>query len=172
MHLRRAILAVLGAILLAPGIHPQDSATIPAQETPGTRSFYFGHPVDRPEALSGVWEAPDGQGGAVGIHLNLMTTVSDDVDPHGWTPLSWQHLNFGAFQRRGSEIASGDEGFFADDPRGGSVTLENGHLQLHYISTGENTPSVDLDLVHQSGDCWCVDPADLPRTHPKCQPSR
>ena len=47
------------------GIHPQDSVTTPGEEIPGTRSFYFGHLVDRPEALSGVWEAPDGQGGAV-----------------------------------------------------------------------------------------------------------
>jgi hypothetical protein len=60
---------------------------------------------DRPEALSGVWEAPDGQGGAVGIHLNPTTIVSDDVDPPAWTPQSWQNLNFGVFQRRGSALA-------------------------------------------------------------------
>jgi hypothetical protein len=154
MRLRRAIFAVLGAILLAPGIHPQDSVTTPGEEIPGTRSFYFGQLVDRPEALSGVWEAPDGQGGAVGIHLNLMTIVSDDVDPPAWTPQSWQNLNFGVFQRRGSEIAFGEEGYFADDPRGGPVALENGHLQLHFISAMGDISSVDLDLVHQAGDCW------------------
>jgi hypothetical protein len=91
----------------SPGIHPQDSVTTPGEEIPGTRSSYFGHLVDRPEALSSVWEAPDGQGGAVGIHLNLMTIVSDDVDPAARTPQSWQNLNFGVFQRRGSEIAFG-----------------------------------------------------------------
>jgi hypothetical protein len=36
MHLRRAIFAVLGAILLAPGIHPQDSVTTPGEEIPTT----------------------------------------------------------------------------------------------------------------------------------------
>ena len=41
MHLRRAIFAVLGAILLAPGIHPQDSITTPGERIPGTRSFYL-----------------------------------------------------------------------------------------------------------------------------------
>jgi hypothetical protein len=116
MHLRGAIFVVLGAILLAPGIHPQDSVTTPGEELPGTRSFYFGHLVDRPEALSGVWEAPDGQGGVVGIHLNLMTIVSDDVDPPAWTPQSWQNLNFGVFQRRGSENAFGEEGYFCRRP--------------------------------------------------------
>ena len=59
MHLQRAMFAVLGAILLAPGIHPQDSVTTPGEEIPGTRSIYFGHLVDRPEALSGVWEATE-----------------------------------------------------------------------------------------------------------------
>jgi hypothetical protein len=154
MHLRRAILAVFGAILLVPSIHPQDSVTTQGEEIPGTRSFYFGHLVDRPEAISGVWEAPDGRGGAVGIHLDLSTIVSDDLDPPAWTPQSWQHLNFGVFQRRGSEIAFGEEGYFADDPRSGSVTLEADHLQLHFISAREDTPSVDLDLFRQAGDCW------------------
>jgi hypothetical protein len=154
MHLRQAIFAVLGAMLLAPGIHAQDSVTTLGEEIPGTRSFYFGNLVDRPEDLSGVWEAPDGQGGAVGIHLNLLTTVSDDVDPPAWTPQSWQHLNFGVFHRRGSEIAFGEEGYFADDPRGGPVSLENGRLQLHFVSAWQNTPSVDLDLVRQPGNCW------------------
>jgi hypothetical protein len=155
MHLRRAIFAVLGAILLVPGIYPQDSVTTQGEEIPGSRSLYFGHPIDRPEALSGVWEASDGQGGAVGIHLNLMTTASDDVDPPAWTPQSWQHLNFRVFQRNGSEIVFGEEGYFADDPRGGSVTFQAGHLQLHFVSAWKDTPSVDLELVHQpDNDCW------------------
>jgi hypothetical protein len=86
--------------------------------------------------------------------LDLSTIVSDDVDPPAWTPQSLQHLNFGVFQRRGLEIAFGEEGYFADDPRSGSVTLENDNLQLHFISAREDTPSVDLDLVRQAGDCW------------------
>jgi hypothetical protein len=45
MHLRRAIFAVVGAILLAPAIHPQDSVNTPGEEIPGTRSFYFGQLV-------------------------------------------------------------------------------------------------------------------------------
>jgi hypothetical protein len=48
----------------------------------------------------------------------------------------------------------GEEGYFADDAPGSSVTLENGHLQLHFISARENISSVDLDLVHQPGGCW------------------
>ena len=86
MHLGHATIALLGATLLVPSLGPQDSVTTQGEEIPGTRSFYSGHLVDDPEALSGVWEASDGQGGAVGIHLNLLTVVSDDADPPAWAP--------------------------------------------------------------------------------------
>jgi hypothetical protein len=39
------------------------------------RSPYLGRPIMHPEELSGLWEAHDGHGGAVGIHL-LLTTPS------------------------------------------------------------------------------------------------
>jgi hypothetical protein len=41
------------------------------------------------EALSGVWEASDGRGGAVGILLELTTSLSGDADPPVWTPQGW-----------------------------------------------------------------------------------
>jgi len=154
VHLCRAIFAVLSVIFLAPGIYPQESVTTLSEEIPGTHSFYFGHPVDHPEALSGVWVAPDGQGGAVGIHMNLLTGVSADTNPPAWTPQYWQHLNFGVFQRKGAEMVFGEEGFFSDDPRGSSVTLEDGRLQLHFNSARGSIPSVNLDLVYQTDNCW------------------
>lgn len=154
MPLHRVTLALLGAALLAPGGSAQSSVTTGEETIPGDRSFYLDQPVNHPEALSGVWESPDGQGGAVGIHMELMTTVSGDAEPPVWTPQKWQHLNFGVFQRKGAEIEFGEEGFFSDNPRGGSVTLENGHLQLHFVSTWKDTSSVDLDLVRQDDGCW------------------
>jgi len=154
MHLRRVSLALLLAALVTPGFWPQSSVTTGAEANPGDRSFYLDQPVGHPEALSGIWEASNGQGGAVGIHMVLMTNVSGDADPPAWTPQKWQHLEFGVFQRKGPEMAFGEEGFFADDPRGGSVTLQNGRLRLHFISTWKDTPSVDLDLMRQEGDCW------------------
>jgi hypothetical protein len=153
MHLGHATIALLGATLLVPSLGPQDSVTTQGEEIPGTRSFYSGHLVDDPEALSGVWEASDGQGGAVGIHLNLLTVVSDDADPPAWAP-HWQHLNFGVFHRKAAELGFGEGGYFGDDRRGGSVTLENGRIQFHFVSTKEDIPSVDLDLIRDANDCW------------------
>lgn len=104
--------------------------------------------------LSGVWEASDNQGGAVGIHLVLLTTVSGDADPPAWLPQSWQHLELGVFQRRGPELVFGDENYFSDSPRGGSVTVENDHLQLHFAATVKTDLSFDLDLTRESDGCW------------------
>lgn len=146
---------LVGAILIAPGIHPQDSVTTGYETPPGDRSFYFGHPVDHPEGLSGVWEAPDGNGGAVGIHLLLTTALFADADPPVWTPQTWQHLDFAVFQRKGAEIVFGeDENYFADNARGSSVTLEDDRLQLHFVSARDKIPSVDVDLVYQPDACW------------------
>ena len=155
MQPRRVLLALFAVALIAPGVRSQSSVTTGDETPPGDRSLYLGQPVDHPEDLSGVWEAPDQHGGAVGIHLNLMTKVSDDGDPPVWVPQSWQHLNLGVFQRNGSEIVFGEEGYFGDHPRGGLATLQAGHLQLHFVSAWKDTPSVDLELVHQpDNDCW------------------
>src|SRR5690242_1049389 len=128
------------------------SVSAPAQTEPsaeagtpeGDRGFHLNRPVDDPESLSGVWEAPDNNSGAVGIHLRLGTTVSGDADPPVWIPQLWQFLEVGIFQRRGAEFVFGEEDFFSDSPRGGVVTLENEHLQLHFAAVIKTDLSIDL----------------------------
>jgi hypothetical protein len=162
------VFGLLAFAFLVPQVRPQSSITTPPEIPPGDRSFYVNQPVDRPEALSGVWQTPDGHGGAVGIHLELMTTVSGDADPPIRTPQSWQHLNLGIFQRKGSEIAFGDENYFSDSARGGSVLLGNSRIQLHFVSTWIDTPSVDLDLLHQPNGCWhgrFIEAVSTPSSH-------
>jgi hypothetical protein len=155
MSARCSMLGLFAIGLLASSSYAQSSAAATLPETPPEdRSFYLNQPVDHPEALSGVWETSNGHGGAVGIHIELMTSVSDDADPPAWTPQLWQHLELGVFERKGPELVFGEEGYFADDLRGGGVTLKNGRLQLHFVSRWEDTPSVDLDLLHQPDDCW------------------
>ena len=39
------------------------------------QSLHEGQPLADPEAFSGIWESPDGQGGAVGIQLKLQSEV-------------------------------------------------------------------------------------------------
>jgi hypothetical protein len=105
--------AILGIPLsFAEGIvQVQSGIPMPGEIPPARRSFYAGRPVDHPESLSGVWEASHGQGGAVGIHLHLMTTVPLHGNSPIWTPQSWAHLEVSVSQRKGSEFASGDENY-------------------------------------------------------------
>jgi hypothetical protein len=121
---------------------------------PGDRSPYLGRPIINPETLSGFWETPNGHGGAVGIHLLLMTTVPTD----GWekpsdAPQSWQLLELGVYERRGATIQLEESNNFSDSPRGGNVGFEAGHLSLHWISPPNSEP-IDVDLVQQPGDRW------------------
>jgi hypothetical protein len=154
MHLRCAMLGILAACFFVARVHPQASVTVYGETPPADRSFYLGQPVEHPEALSGVWEAPDGHRGTVGIHLQLGTMVNGNADPPVWTPQSWQYLEVSVFERSGPELAFGDENYFGDNPRGSSVRLENGRLQMHFVSTQSEIPSVDLDLMRQADGCW------------------
>jgi hypothetical protein len=51
-------------------------------------SFYSRQSIDHPETLSGLWEASDGHGGTIGIHLLMMTVVPLHTDPPIWSPQS------------------------------------------------------------------------------------
>jgi hypothetical protein len=108
----------------------------------------LGRPVTHPEALSGVWEAPNGKGGAVGIHLQLGTTAPGEAKTLSGTPQSWRELVVGVYERKGATIEFGEENFFSDSPRCDIVNFENGRLRLH------DWPSFDLDLVQQAEDRW------------------
>ena len=108
----------------------------------------------RPESLSGIWETSSGHGSAIGIHLELDTTIPSDGDKQSWVPQSWQNLQVGVFKRKGAEIQLGEESGFSDSRRGGNLTFDQGRLQLHFVSPWTDTPSVDLDLVQQAGGCW------------------
>jgi hypothetical protein len=117
------------------GKQPQHSSAQERQD----RSFYLGTPVTHPEDLSGLWEAPDGHGGAIGIHLLLDTTAPVDANTLTGVTQSWLGLQLGIYQRSGAELRPGDENFFSDSPRGGSLRYEGGRLTLH-------APGYDLDL--------------------------
>ncbi len=154
MHLRSAILGLFAVAFLTCRAHAQASVTTYGETPEADRSIYLGTPVIHPEAFSGIWEAPDGHGGAVGIHLILMTMVPGDASPPVWIPQYWQHLDISVFERKGPELMFGEENYFADNLRGGRVKIENGRLELHFASPLPREPSIDLDLVRQPDDCW------------------
>lgn len=111
------------------------------------RSFHFGKPVTHPEELSGVWEAPDDHGGAIGLHLMLGTAAPADATTLVGTEQAWLHLDVGIYQRAGAMLQFGEQGYFSDSPRGGGVRYEGGRLTLH-------SPEYDLDLLRAPGDRW------------------
>jgi hypothetical protein len=150
--------AVIFVLALSTGLptmaHGQASVTTEGEIAPADRSFHLNQPVDDPESLSGVWQAPDGHGGAVGIQLSLGTMLSGDADPPRWTPQSWQYLEVGVFHRTGSQLEFEDQSNFSDSVRGGNVVLDHGHLLLHFIPSVWKDSAVDLDLVRQLDGCW------------------
>jgi hypothetical protein len=111
------------------------------------RSFYAGLPVTHPEHLSGIWEAPDGHGGAIGLHLMLSTTAPADATTLVRAKQSWLSLGVGIYQRSGPVIQVGEENYSEDSPRGGGVRYDNDRSTLH-------APEFDLDLHHNQRNEW------------------
>jgi hypothetical protein len=111
------------------------------------RSFYVGRPVTHPEELSGIWEAPDGHGGAIGLHLLLSTTAPTEIETLVGTRQSWLDLYVGIYQRSGAVLQVGEENYFGDSLRGGGVRYDNNRLTLHAVG-------FDLELRHIRGNEW------------------
>ena len=103
--------------------------------------------MGRPEELSGIWEAPDGTGGAVGLNLMLTTTDPSDVTSLTGVMQSWDRLTVGLYQRSGPTLVSGEASWFEDSPRGGGVVYEDGRLRLRL-------PRFDVDLRRSAEDQW------------------
>ena len=97
--------------------------------------------VTHPEDLSGVWETPDGHGGAVGIHLMLDTTAPADATTLVGTPQKWLGLTIGIYHRSGAGRHIGDENYFSDSPRGANLRYEDGRLTLSATSRKFRTTS-------------------------------
>jgi hypothetical protein len=149
-----ALVAMLACELAAQNLGLEGASAIPE----GDRSPYIGRPVADPEGLPGLWEVSNGHGGAVGIHLTLATTVATDAKSDGKTLAGveqlWQYLEVSVYERHGPTLIFGEENYFSDSPKSASVTMEDGRLQLHFVSQRPNTPPVDLDLVKRPGDRW------------------
>jgi hypothetical protein len=152
---RSLALFSLSACIALAGHAPAQSIPNSVPDTPSRqqqdRSFYLGTPVTHPEDLSGVWEAPDGHGGAVGIHLILDTTAPVDATTLIGTRQAWLGLRVVLYRRTGTEL--GEDNSFSDSPRGGSVRYKDGRLTLHSPPTGL-TSGYDLDLQRVAGDKW------------------
>ena len=119
------------------------------QVSENDRSLTQGNSVSHPESLSGLWETPDENGGAVGIYLQLSTTVPGAPTTLVGTTQSWASLNVALYRRHGAtlNISNEEANFFGDFPRGGGVHFEHDRLTLHF-------EEFDLDLLHTPADQW------------------
>jgi hypothetical protein len=149
-----AAASICACILLACEAHSQSASdsSSPRQHNSSPqenqdRSFYLGTPVPHPEDLSGLWEAPDGHGGAVGIHLLLHTTLPVEAATLIGAEQKWLGLQVGLYQRTAAELPLRHENGFSDSARGGNVRCEGGRLTLH-------SAGYDLDLRRTAGDKW------------------
>ena len=113
-------------------------------------SPYVGRAVSDPESFSGLWEAANGHGGAVGIHLLLSTTVPATTRTLKGIPQSWESLEVGVYERKGAVIQFGEQNYFADSSRGSNVRFDDGRLTLHF----PGDPAIHLDLLQQSDKVW------------------
>jgi hypothetical protein len=124
-----------------------------AQQGPEDQSPYAGTLIEHPEELSGLWEAPDGRGGWVGIHLGMEATAPAKAATLEGTEKSWVNLQVGVFELAKGETDYEEMNRFSDSPRGGNVRYEDGRLMLHFASGAARAP-IDLDLRRVDGDAW------------------
>jgi hypothetical protein len=146
--LSRTILAIAALPLLSGRLLVQDPVA------PMHRSPLLGQIVPHPESLSGLWEAPDEHGGAVGIHLQLMTTAPADITTLRGVTQTWFSFQIGVYQRKGATVQFGEENFFLDSSPDNDIRFDQGRLTLHFASPRAGVPAVDLDLVQQPGSAW------------------
>jgi hypothetical protein len=151
-RLASAILFVL-SILLAKTSLSQTNPALPDSRSEADRSPYQNQPVLHPEALSGVWETQDGEGGAVGIHLELSTSISSD-EHTPWTSQAWDHLEVAVFHRSEHAEELGENNDFSDSMRGGGVSVKDNRLTLHYLWSQRKPLAIDLDLTLKPDGCW------------------
>lgn len=144
-----ALVAILNTLLIGKLDSRQNSA-----RSADSLSPYAGEIVTDPASLSGVWEAPTGPESAVGIQLQLFTTISANTITLAGAPQNWQSLEVQVYERHGPTITAKDRNFFSDSKRGGSVSFEHGRLELHWAPTISGFPQVDLDLTQNAAHEW------------------
>ncbi len=103
-------------------------------------------PID-PEAMSGLWEAPDGHGGAILLELKFVTLATTGAMSLDGVEQRLQHVEVSLHQRTQAGIESGDENSFEASARGGVATFEAGRLILR-------VPSFGLQLKQVRGGRW------------------
>lgn len=150
MSMTKAMLSRITVIVLLCAFVPLAFAQSSRSNDQGPR---LGDVIPSPDSLSGLWEASDGHGGFIGIHLQLITAIPGSTISVANVQQTLQHFEVGVFQTKSSVLQFGDQSYFSDSPEGIRVRFENDRLSLHLVNSVPQRPSVDLDLRH-IGDTW------------------
>jgi hypothetical protein len=109
--------------------------------------------LSRLEDLAGRWEAPDGQGGQIGMNILLSTTVSNSATDVIETAQQLAGFEIAVYQRSGSDVQPFGFNFFATSPSGGA-TWDGRYLRIGLEKKGVD-PRVHVDLEwDQTSQTW------------------
>lgn len=108
--------------------------------------------VANPEALAGRWEAPDGQGGAVGLNIILTTSILGRPDNLAGQTQTEDEFTVGLYQRQGPDVASLGFNFFTGLSNGAHW---DGHRLEVHVPGQADLPTTNLDLIwHPNSEMW------------------
>lgn len=98
-----------------------------------------------PEEFAGRWEAPDGQGGAIGMNILVTTTVASSTADLVGVPQDTEDFEIGVYQRSGSDVEPLGFNFFTTSPNG-SASWDGRHLRIS--SSRKSSPAdIQVDLA-------------------------
>jgi hypothetical protein len=99
------------------------SANLVAQGMPEST-----RPTEKPEAMTGLWEAPSGQGGSVVMEITLSTLFENVAGPNG-QPVYEEIMGVGLFERDGQGYRPN---YFASDDQSHGVHWDGHHLTANF----------------------------------------
>jgi hypothetical protein len=108
-----------------------------------------------PEELAGRWEAPDGQGGAIGMNILVTTTVAGSTTDLVGVQQNTEDFEIGVYQRSGSDVKPFGFNFFTTSANGGA-TWDGQHLR---IALPQKSSPADIDIHvdlawHETARLW------------------
>jgi hypothetical protein len=106
-----------------------------------------------PDAIAGRWEAPDGQGGAVGMNIIITTHIDGAPTSIAGHVQYEDEFIAGIYQRTGQDVEPLGFNFFSS-AAGGGMIWDGHHLAIHPGGKGD-FPKMNLDLIwHEESQTW------------------
>jgi hypothetical protein len=141
------VLVVVAVLSLGIDLAAQQTPSRPVPPAPPHIDPYGGPPLQNPAVLAGVWEAPNGHGGIVGMQI-LLNTRGEDIET----------IEFGLFERSGAELGELPFNYFIPEGRGADSCHWDGyHLTIDFAGYSNNeraTPAQRAMLPAVHADLW------------------